>query len=194
MTSRQMLGSTGCQSYLAGLIENWGRGVEKIYQACKKDGSPLPEYTVHLGDIMIQFSAAKGRAATASPNTATEEAPDRVTEKPDGVTERVTEVTEGVTEVTEIEQAILELLLENPSYTYATLSEKLGRSRKNISTKIKSLKEKGMIRRVGSDTKGFWDTSPTIIRAKKYQIHRPPKGLRIWYSMRKRLPIAVLLI
>ena len=36
------------------------------------------------------------------------------------------------------------------------LADKLGVSRKTISLKIKSLKEKGILQRIGSDTKGYW--------------------------------------
>ena len=32
--------------YLAGFIESWGRGIEKICSACEKDGVPQPEYTI----------------------------------------------------------------------------------------------------------------------------------------------------
>lgn len=31
--------------YLAGFIESWGRGIEKICSACEKDGVPQPVYT-----------------------------------------------------------------------------------------------------------------------------------------------------
>ena len=97
---------------MAGLIESWGRGIEKICQACEEDGSPLPEYTIHPGDIMIQFIAAEERIVRTS----------------------LDKVTEGVTEkVTEAEQKLLSLLLEDPAYTYAVLAEKLGVSRKTIS-------------------------------------------------------------
>ena len=96
--------------YLAALIESWGRGIEKICQACKEDGSPLLEYTIHPGDIMIQFIAAEERIVRTS-----------------------------LDKVTEAEQKLLSLLLEDPAYTYAVLAEKLGVSRKTISSRIKSL-------------------------------------------------------
>ncbi len=33
--------------YLAGFIESWGRGIEKICNACRDDKLPQPEYTVN---------------------------------------------------------------------------------------------------------------------------------------------------
>ena len=47
--------------YLAGFIESWGRGIEKICSACEKDGVPQPEYTINPGDIMIKFTAPEDR-------------------------------------------------------------------------------------------------------------------------------------
>lgn len=129
--------------YLAGFIESWGRGIEKICTVCKNDGVFQPKFTVHPQDIMIKFSAPEDRVVRTST--------DRVTEK---VTERVTErVTEKVTET---ENQLLALLMEDPAYTYEALSKKLKVSRKTIGGLIKSLKSKNIIFRVGSDTKGYW--------------------------------------
>ena len=47
--------------YLAGFIESWGRGIEKMCYACEKDGVPQPEYTIYPGDIMIKFTAPEDR-------------------------------------------------------------------------------------------------------------------------------------
>lgn len=58
--------------------------------------------------------------------------------------------------VTEAEQELLILLFEDPASTYSVLAEKLGVSRKTISSRIKSLKNKGILQRIGSDTKGYW--------------------------------------
>ena len=129
--------------YLAGLIESWGRGIEKICQACEEDGSPAPVYTAHPGDIMIQFTASENRVL----RTFVEKVTDRVTER---VTDKVTD------RVTDGEIAILSLLAEDPAYTYTLLAQKLDVSRKTISQRIKSLKEKGIIQRIGSEKKGDW--------------------------------------
>lgn len=106
--------------YLAGFIESWGRGIEKICTVCKNDGVFQPEFTVHPQDIMIKFSAPEDRVVRTST--------DRVTER-----------------VTEAENQLLALLMEDPAYTYVALSKKLKVSRKTVGGLIKSLKSKNII-------------------------------------------------
>lgn len=122
--------------YLSGFIESWGRGIEKIYDACREDGIYDPDYTVHPRDIMIRFTAPEERV---------------IYSRPKKVTERVTE------RVTEPERQILTILVEEPTCTYQAIADRLSVSRKTISSRIGSLKKKGMIKRVGSDTKGHWE-------------------------------------
>ena len=125
--------------YLAGYIESWGRGIEKICNACQEDGSPQPEFSINPEDIMIKFTAAENRIIrSVTPN---------VTEK---VTERVTE------KVTEKEQQVLNLIIEDPGYTSKMMADKLALSRKTITERLRSLKGKGIIQRIGSDTRGYW--------------------------------------
>lgn len=47
--------------YLAGFIESWGRGVEKIFRSCEEDGLAEPVYTIHPRDLMIRFDAPADR-------------------------------------------------------------------------------------------------------------------------------------
>ena len=110
--------------YLAGYIESWGRGIEKICNACQEDGSPQPEFSINPEDIMIKFTAAENRIIrSVTPN---------VTEK---VTERVTE------KVTEKEQQVLNLIIEDPGYTSKMMADKLTLSRKTITDRLRSLKD-----------------------------------------------------
>ena len=125
--------------YLAGFIESWGRGIEKICSACEKDGVPQPEYTINPGDIMIKFTAPEDRLIRSVTG--------RVTEK---VTDKVTDTLD------ETSLKILNLLAADPAYTTTFLAEKLSLSRKTVSLRLKILKEKGLIERIGSDRKGYW--------------------------------------
>lgn len=68
---------------------------------------------------------------------------------------KATKVTEKVTDVTEIR--IIELLKDNSKYKTTELAEMLDISRKTVFIKLKNLREKGIIERVGSDRKGYWN-------------------------------------
>jgi len=58
--------------------------------------------------------------------------------------------------VTDYEREIINLLIDNPEYSFTELSDKLEVSRKTISKRMKSLKGKQMIERVGTNKKGYW--------------------------------------
>ncbi len=106
--------------YLAGFIESWGRGIEKICDVCAKEGFPAPEFIINPGDIMVKFTASE----------------EQIVRRPERVTERVTE------KVTEKELEIFKLLQEDPGYTYSDLAERLAVSRKTVSDRIKNLRKK----------------------------------------------------
>lgn len=41
--------------FRAGFVESWGRGIEKINEACIKNGSPNPDFKIKKEDFMIKF-------------------------------------------------------------------------------------------------------------------------------------------
>lgn len=55
------------------------------------------------------------------------------------------------------EEKIIKLLLDNSKYTILDLSKIIGVSEKTIYRKIKILKEKGCVKRVGTDKDGYWE-------------------------------------
>ena len=70
--------------------------------------------------------------------------------------------------MTEKEYEVIKLLMINPEYTLQFMANEIGVSRKNIAARIKKLKDKGIIERVGSDTKGYWKiTSPNVFSNNK---------------------------
>ena len=58
--------------------------------------------------------------------------------------------------LSKIEKLILEIILENPEITQVNIATKLDRAPKTIQRGIASLKEKGIIERIGSNKKGYW--------------------------------------
>lgn len=59
--------------------------------------------------------------------------------------------------VTDKEKCILALIRDNPDMSYQEMADKIKLSRKTVSKYIKSFKDKGVIRRIGSDRKGSWE-------------------------------------
>ncbi len=119
--------------YLAGFIESWGRGVEKICSELRADNLPPPEYTVHPGDIMIKFTAPEERIVRLN-----KQIPDELSEQ---------------------EKKLFELILEDPSYTTLKISEKMHVSRTTVTKYLKFLKDRGLIKRIGSYRNGHWETT-----------------------------------
>ena len=124
--------------YLAGFIESWGRGVEKICNALRAESLPMPEYTVNPGDIMIKFTGPEDRIIRVT---------DRVS---DQLSEKLSD------KLSDKEKLTLELLVEDPGYTSPQIADKMGVSRVSVTKYLKALKEKRLIERVGSDRKGYW--------------------------------------
>ena len=73
----------------------------------------------------------------------------------DKVTNRVTG--EGTDKVTDREKQVLQLLIEDPGYTMPQLAQKMTVSRKTVAGYLKSLKEKGILERVGTTRSGDWE-------------------------------------
>lgn len=128
--------------FLAGFIESWGRGVEKICSALDADELPYPEYTIHPGDVMIKFVGPENRVIRASKRT---------DDKTLGNVRNNT-----MDQLSENERRTLEALIEDPGRTSQQIAETLSVARSSASRFLKGLKDKGLIERVGSDKTGRW--------------------------------------
>lgn len=118
------------------IIEKWGTGIPRIFRECREYGLPDPVLIDFDGDFRVNMYR----------NTAIDYSPrvnDRVNDK---VNDRVNE----------IEEKILKFIDNDPAITITQLSMELELSRKTIAAKLKTLKEKKMIERVGSSRKGYW--------------------------------------
>lgn len=125
--------------YRAGYIESWGRGIQKIRDACKNLGSEDPEYIVHGEDIMVKFTALQSAKV-----------PDSKT--PKGQNELLDEPMEQP-----LEEKILQVICKMPNCTYDTLAELFGVSRSTVKRTVKLLAEQGKIERKGGKRYGYWE-------------------------------------
>ncbi len=123
--------------FRAGYVETWGRGIEKICETCKKHGVPMPEYTLHLEDIMVKFTPLGQQNVLKDHNVL------------------INDPLNVLLDVT-LEETVLSAMRENSYITQAQLSQKLNRSDRQIRRVIKKLREKGIIERIGSRKSGQW--------------------------------------
>ena len=125
--------SNDCVFPVGWTVETWGRGIEKICEACKKHGVPMPEYTLHLEDIMVKFTPLGHQDILKDQN-----------------------VLINVLINDPLEKEVLSAIEENSHITQAQLSIKLNRSDRQIRRVLKELREKGIIERIGSRKSGQW--------------------------------------
>ena len=52
---------------------------------------------------------------------------------------------------------MINLLKDNPSYTYDELAEKLDRTRETVRVNLRKLEKMNLIKRVGADKNGHWE-------------------------------------
>ncbi len=58
--------------------------------------------------------------------------------------------------LTDMESRVLEMMIQDPRSTMDSISESIGTSRSNVGKIVRSLKEKGLVKRTGSKKAGFW--------------------------------------
>ncbi|MDR1398176.1 MAG: putative DNA binding domain-containing protein [Desulfarculales bacterium] len=114
--------------YRAGYIETWGRGIERIINACKDAGKREPLFEVSPGEVSVTFFI-------------------------DAIA--IAKDTDSDT-VNDTQNWILKLLALNPRMTAKAISVELGINERNVKKNIKTLKDAGFIERVGSDRSGHW--------------------------------------
>jgi ATP-dependent DNA helicase RecG len=122
--------------FRAGMIEAWGRGIERMRSACKDAGKPEPVFTVD-GGFMVEFTT------------------DIYTDTDVGISSVGINGGNG-NEITYNQQRICELMMETPTITAQQLSDTLGVSKRRIESNIKTLKSRGLVERSGSNKTGIW--------------------------------------
>lgn len=119
--------------FRAGYVETWGRGIEKICEACKNYGVPMPEYTLHLEDIMVKFTPlVQSKVPNESSGTLN-----------------------GTLNGT-LEERILSVIRKSPHITQAEIAAKIECSERKVKRLMKTMIDKGMIERVGGRKMGQW--------------------------------------
>ena len=134
--------------FLAGIIESWGRGIEKIIEACATAGSPTPKFKDDGTGLWTTFFF------------------DSKVEIGDNMGDRIgNNVGDGIGDSTSIlfspklnetQREILNFIKRNPNISTSDIALKIGISKRNIEVNISKLKELGLLTRIGQNKGGHW--------------------------------------
>jgi len=115
--------------FLAGLIEAWGRGIERIIEACKQDDYPTPEWKVEPNGVWVVFDF-----------------------EPEQATQKTTQKTAQKS----TREHILELLQHDGKMTRDDLAEATGVSANAIKQHLANLQKDHLLKREGGRKHGWW--------------------------------------
>lgn len=124
--------------YKAGYIDSWGRGVEKITDACNDANLPSPQFFERSGGILVLLE--KSIEALTPVKTLVETPVETLVEMPVKTTD-----------------AILEVLRREPNFTLAQVAEKIGKSISAVERASKKLKDARKLKFVGPKKGGHWE-------------------------------------
>ncbi len=123
--------------FRAGAIEAWGRGIRRIIDACREEGSPKPTWRLdtHGSGLRVRFPFSEAyRAADLAIRG---------------------EDLETATQKTTADR-ILDCFRTAPESTQRAVAERLGLTPDGVKYHIRRLKAAGRLRRVGSGPMGRW--------------------------------------
>ncbi len=125
--------------FRAGLIEAWGRGIERIMEACRAAKTREPRLRYEPSGLWVEFSFAEtpqGELDGASVETSVEmsvETPVKTRGK------------------------VIELLANHPEITLAEIAAAIGKSVRTVERASAKLVQEGRIRHVGPTKAGHWE-------------------------------------
>lgn len=128
--------------FRAGEIEAWGRGIRRIFDACRAKGTPAPELTLSGHDLWTEFPFSPDHLETVGETKA-------------GLDETLDEKLDEKLGTTRA--SIVRHMEESPKITVTDLGKHLSLSRNAIDKNIQILKRSGYIRRVGPARGGHWE-------------------------------------
>jgi ATP-dependent DNA helicase RecG len=118
--------------FRSGQIEAWGRGIEKIIEACKEWNTPEPFYRVRPNEVMIGFNTEPQFGEKFGEKFGENQTHER----------------------------IQELMRQNPRISAKTIAEEIGITARGVEKCIRNMKATGTIERIGSAKGGHWIVNP----------------------------------
>ncbi len=131
------------------LVERWGSGIGRIFEAFRSRGLPAPEYSIDELGVTVTVHRLRPELAASVPDTP-----------------QPTTVSRGA-ELVPVPQApkpaqansaepLLAYIRSNPGCSYAQMQEALALPRRTLSYRLDKLRQKGLIVRNGATRSAVW--------------------------------------
>ena len=132
--------------YKVGYIDSWGRGVEKITDACEQAGLPAPIIVERTGGIAVELSKSTAAAgANAADNMSGK--------RRENVGKASGKRRESVGKISGM---ILDICRDDPSITIAEMARRIGITERSVQRNIQKLRSEGLLVRLGGRKEGHW--------------------------------------
>ena len=126
------------------IIEKWGTGIPRLFEACEEYGLPKPELIDFDGYFRVNMYRKRGTNAETNRETGT------------NIETNTKTNTEMLDTDTESVERILSLMREKPAITVKTIAQQLELSVGGVRYHINKLKKDGIVEHIGSSKKGTW--------------------------------------
>lgn len=137
--------------YYAGFIEAWGRGFEKIRESFSEEKLEMPSFEENGRFFSVEIIREK-YASLSGAHVSDTNVVDNVTKNfSDELTERQKDI------LVFIQQHDINHVTMNVTINATTMAQHFNVSRRTIMRDLNVLVSKGLIRRIGSKMKGYWE-------------------------------------
>jgi ATP-dependent DNA helicase RecG len=141
--------------YRAGYIETWGRGIERIAEACKMANKPMPTFRAQGNEVAVTFTIEHDAVSENDHEEFGENEEEFVDEFVYKFVENADEFVEKFVE-NEILRTIVKLMIEQPKISAAKIAAEMQMTPRGVQKNIAALKRLGLIERVGPAKGGNW--------------------------------------
>ena len=126
--------------FRTGDIEAWGRGIDTIRDACRKNETDFPTFEFMPTSVMVEFTGEVPEEAKGSEKGGVKGG-----------------AKGGVVELTDRQGEILDMIRDDRKITYRQLAAALGINESAVIKHMQNLKHKGVLKRIGPARGGHWE-------------------------------------
>ncbi len=127
-------------------MEKVGTGIRRIEKFCNKNKNPV---TIKPGDTFfsVELKAPKPEDSTTGQKE----------KKNGGLSGGINGGLSGGIKLSKSQESIIKVICESPDIILETLAERVGVPLRSLERNISALKEKGILKRIGSRKTGYWE-------------------------------------